>query len=69
MSSLNYAEEDKKHIIHPNISLKQREEAGGIIMESGKDCMVRDITGREYIDGTTTLWLSTSVTEERSWPR
>jgi adenosylmethionine-8-amino-7-oxononanoate aminotransferase len=47
---------DKQFVWHPFTPMKQYIEGEPIVVESGDGFLVRDTAGREYIDGTSSLW-------------
>ncbi|WP_407938524.1 aminotransferase family protein [Niallia nealsonii] len=48
---------DKKHFVHPTSSIKQQQEFGpAYIFTEAKGVMVKDIEGKEYIEGMSSLW-------------
>lgn len=48
---------DKKHFLHPITPLKDQQERGpDIIFETAEGIRVKDVEGREYIDGVSALW-------------
>src|SRR6201999_4266205 len=47
---------DKAHVFHPFTVLGQHEQAGPLMITSGSGARVRDLDGREYIDGMAGLW-------------
>lgn len=48
---------DKKHVIHPTSSLKQQQEDGpSLIVTEGNGVYLKDIHGKQYIDGMSSLW-------------
>lgn len=51
------SEIDKKHIIHPSTNPKQQAEQGPkIVFKNGNGIYLKDLAGREYIDGVSMLW-------------
>ncbi len=42
---------DREHVFHPFTVLGQHETAGPLMIVSGSGARVRDLQGREYIDG------------------
>lgn len=51
-------ESDKRHIWHPFTQMKDWLGEQPIIIAEGKDCFVRDVYGRWYIDGVSSLWVN-----------
>ncbi|UGB32230.1 aminotransferase family protein [Metabacillus sp. B2-18] len=48
---------DKKHFLHPTSSVKQQQENGpAFIFEEGYGIYLKDIEGKEYIEGMSSLW-------------
>jgi L-2,4-diaminobutyrate transaminase len=47
---------DREHVFHPFTVLGQHETAGPLMIVSGSGSTVRDLQGREYIDGMAGLW-------------
>ncbi|MFT8320746.1 MAG: aspartate aminotransferase family protein [Bacillus sp. (in: firmicutes)] len=48
---------DKKHFLHPTSSVKQQQDYGpSIIFEKGHGIYVKDIEGKKYIEGMSSLW-------------
>ncbi|MBP3041501.1 aspartate aminotransferase family protein [Bacillaceae bacterium Marseille-Q3522] len=51
------SELDKKHFLHPTSSVKQQQDQGpAIIFTEGNGIYVKDIDGKEYIEGMSSLW-------------
>lgn len=48
--------EDRKYIWHPFTQMLDYEHEDPLIIESAKGCTLKDIYGREYIDGVSSLW-------------
>jgi len=48
--------DDRDHLIHPVASWKAHEQRGVTVLESGRGAYVRDIHGRELLDGFAGLW-------------
>lgn len=48
--------QDREHLIHPLHSPGRDASAGPLILVSGQGAVVRDIHGREFIDGLSQLW-------------
>lgn len=50
-------EMDKKNFLHPTSNVKQQQEDGpSIIFESAEGIYIKDIDGKEYIEGMSSLW-------------
>ncbi len=49
---------DKKYIWHPFTQMKEWVEDVPVIITEGKDCFIKDIYGRWYIDGVSSLWVN-----------
>lgn len=47
---------DRDHLIHPVMNLRSHERDGAVILESGHGAWLRDLDGREYLDGFAGLW-------------
>lgn len=48
---------DKKHFMHPTSSFKQQQDRGpGFIFTEGKGIYLKDIRGKQVIDGLSSLW-------------
>lgn len=48
---------DKKHYFHPTTPLPLQQATGpSVIFESGEGIRIKDINGKEYIDGVSSLW-------------
>jgi adenosylmethionine-8-amino-7-oxononanoate aminotransferase len=51
-------ESDKEFIWHPFTQMKGWLEEDPIIIAEGRDCFVRDVYGKWYLDGVSSLWVS-----------
>jgi adenosylmethionine-8-amino-7-oxononanoate aminotransferase len=51
-------EYDKKFIWHPFTQMKEWEEETPIIISEAKGCFLKDITGKWYLDGVSSLWVN-----------
>ena len=51
-------ESDKKYIWHPFTQMKDWLSEEPIIITEGKDCFVKDVHGRWYLDGVSSLWVN-----------
>ena len=49
---------DKKYIWHPFTQMKEWTEEKPIIIAEGRDCFIKDIYGRWYLDGVSSLWVN-----------
>ncbi|MEW6419948.1 MAG: aminotransferase class III-fold pyridoxal phosphate-dependent enzyme, partial [Nitrospirota bacterium] len=49
---------DKKYIWHPFTQMKDWLEEKPIIISKGRDCFIKDIYGRWYLDGVSSLWVN-----------
>lgn len=49
---------DKKYIWHPFTQMKEWLEEVPIIISEGRDCFIKDIYGRWYLDGVSSLWVN-----------
>jgi adenosylmethionine-8-amino-7-oxononanoate aminotransferase len=49
---------DKKYIWHPFTQMKEWLEEKPVIISEGKDCFIKDIYGRWYLDGGSSLWVN-----------
>jgi len=49
---------DKKYIWHPFTQMKDWLEEDPIIISEGRDCFIKDIYGRWYLDGVSSLWVN-----------
>jgi adenosylmethionine-8-amino-7-oxononanoate aminotransferase len=49
---------DKKYIWHPFTQMKEWLEEKPVIISEGKDCFIKDIYGRWYLDGVSSLWVN-----------
>lgn len=48
--------DDRQYIWHPFTQMQDYEVEDPLIIESGKGCILKDIHGREYLDGVSSLW-------------
>ena len=51
-------EYDKKFIWHPFTQMKEWEEETPIIISEAKGCFLKEITGKWYLDGVSSLWVN-----------
>ncbi|MGB9716191.1 MAG: adenosylmethionine--8-amino-7-oxononanoate transaminase [Thermodesulfovibrionales bacterium] len=49
---------DKRYVWHPFTQMKEWLEDEPIIISEGKDCFLKDIYGRWYLDGVSSLWVN-----------
>jgi adenosylmethionine-8-amino-7-oxononanoate transaminase len=49
---------DKKYIWHPFTQMKEWLDEKPIIISEGRDCFIKDIYGRWYLDGVSSLWVN-----------
>ncbi len=49
---------DRKYIWHPFTQMKEWLDEKPIIISEGKDCFIKDIYGRWYLDGVSSLWVN-----------
>lgn len=49
---------DKKYIWHPFTQMKEWLEETPIIISEGRECFIKDIYGRWYLDGVSSLWVN-----------
>ena len=49
-------QDDKAYVWHPFTQMQDYLEEQPLIIESGDGVMLRDIYGKEYIDGVSSLW-------------
>jgi adenosylmethionine-8-amino-7-oxononanoate aminotransferase len=49
---------DKKYIWHPFTQMKEWLEDKPVIISEGRDCFIKDIYGRWYLDGVSSLWVN-----------
>ncbi|PKL51872.1 MAG: adenosylmethionine--8-amino-7-oxononanoate transaminase [Nitrospira bacterium HGW-Nitrospira-1] len=51
-------ETDKKYIWHPFTQMQEWRSETPIIITEGRDCFIKDIYGRWYLDGVSSLWVN-----------
>ena len=51
-------EADKKYVWHPFTQMQEWEAETPIIITEGQDCFIKDIYGRWYLDGVSSLWVN-----------
>ncbi len=49
---------DKKYIWHPFTQMKEWREETPVIISEGRGCFIKDIYGRWYLDGVSSLWVN-----------
>ncbi|MDP2157581.1 MAG: aminotransferase class III-fold pyridoxal phosphate-dependent enzyme, partial [Nitrospirota bacterium] len=49
---------DRKYIWHPFTQMKEWEDATPVIITEGRDCFIKDIHGKWYLDGVSSLWVN-----------
>ena len=49
---------DKAHIWHPFTQMKEWAEGTPLMITEARDCFIRDIRGRWYLDGVSSLWVN-----------
>ena len=49
---------DKKYIWHPFTQMKEWVEGKPIIITEGRDCFIKDVYGKWYLDGVSSLWVN-----------
>lgn len=49
---------DKKYIWHPFTQMKEWLDEKPIIVSEGRDCFIKDIYGKWYLDGVSSLWVN-----------
>ena len=56
--NMRLEELDKKYIWHPFTQMKEWLKEKPIIIAEGRDCFIKDIYGRWYLDGVSSLWVN-----------
>jgi adenosylmethionine-8-amino-7-oxononanoate aminotransferase len=51
-------EADKQFVWHPFTQMKEWQESSPVIIAEGRDCFVKDMQGRWYLDAVSSLWVS-----------
>src|SRR3990172_1662225 len=51
-------ETDQKYIWHPFTQMQEWEKGPSVIIAEGRDCFIKDIYGRWYLDGVSSLWVN-----------
>jgi adenosylmethionine-8-amino-7-oxononanoate aminotransferase len=54
----NLEESDKKYLWHPFTQMKDWLDEKPVIIGEGRDCFIKDINGRWYLDGVSSLWVN-----------
>lgn len=54
----NLKKADQLHIWHPFTQMKEWMESEPILIVEGKDCFIKDINGRWYLDGVSSIWVN-----------
>lgn len=54
----NLEDLDRKYIWHPFTQMKEWQEETPIVIAEGRDCFIKDIYGRWYLDGVSSLWVN-----------
>ena len=49
---------DKKYVWHPFTQMQEWEKETPVIITEGQDCFIKDIYGRWYLDGVSSLWVN-----------
>lgn len=49
---------DRRYIWHPFTQMQEWEKEEPVIIEEGKGCLLKDISGRWYLDGVSSLWVN-----------
>ena len=52
------AEADKAHIWHPFTQMKDWAQTDPVIITGARDCFLKDINGRWYLDGVSSMWVN-----------
>lgn len=56
--NIRMEELDKKYIWHPFTQMKEWREETPVIISEGRDCFIKDIYGRWYLDGVSSIWVN-----------
>ncbi|KAF0144419.1 MAG: adenosylmethionine-8-amino-7-oxononanoate aminotransferase [Nitrospirae bacterium] len=51
-------EADKKYIWHPFTQMKEWVDEKPVVISEGRDCFIKDIYGRWYMDGVSSIWVN-----------
>ena len=49
---------DRHYVWHPFTQMKEWEQETPVIIAGGRDCFIRDIRGKWYLDGVSSLWVN-----------
>lgn len=49
---------DRHYVWHPFTQMKEWEQETPVIIAGGRDCFIRDIKGKWYLDGVSSLWVN-----------
>ncbi|MBF0566614.1 MAG: adenosylmethionine--8-amino-7-oxononanoate transaminase [Nitrospirae bacterium] len=49
---------DKEHLWHPFTQMKEWLSGKPVIIEEGRDCFIKDVYGRWYLDGVSSMWVN-----------
>ncbi len=49
---------DQTHVWHPFTQMKEWIESEPVIIVEGRDCFIKDINGRWYLDGVSSIWVN-----------
>jgi len=49
---------DRRFLWHPFTQMKEWEQEAPVIIAGGRDCFIRDIRGKWYLDGVSSLWVN-----------
>lgn len=49
---------DKKYVWHPFTQMQEWERETPVVIAEGRDCFLRDVYGRWYLDGVSSLWVN-----------
>ena len=55
-SSRTLSEDDRRHVWHPFTQMRKWEQSRPLIIAEGEGALLKDVDGREYIDGVSSLW-------------
>jgi adenosylmethionine-8-amino-7-oxononanoate transaminase len=51
-------EADKEYVWHPFTQMKEWTENEPVIIEEGRDCFIKDVRGKWYLDGVSSIWVN-----------
>jgi len=57
-NSVNLEEDDKKYLWHPFTQMKGWLKERSLIIQEAKGCLLKDLDGRWYLDGVSSLWVN-----------